>query len=774
MDIWLRMLLDPGSILSARPQTSPTRMGLARLLNGQFLDYVRSSDELNLPSLVGPPQPPSRGDRALLTALVANLKGEPVALEYYQNLLGTWTTHDGRRSLASVLASMHAADGGNSLVAVEFLRDAVGPSEIWSATLDLHLGVRLVELGDFESALDSTIRASDTINRFGPNSLITRYLGWIAASNRFHFSLLAGQNPSWERFAGQESPCVGEVQDLVRQGLAAYFEGNYLESYRDLRVQGFRYSAEDPVSSKLDAARLRAECIADWQLVGQVRKWSGRWQLLNALGRNDENPELGIELLRRGHDDEGLEVGLQYALQVGPLRALRNSGVELAERAWANIDLQSNLVELRGCAEVMPAPSADKAIIRLVDGWADLSRPSATAYMAHHVVDTIAALLVAASDSLHDSVARAFLLLSDRPNALELNAIGRALHVIDWPVVSAKVRSAWLEFAQRHLGETTDAGTVALEAAMTMARMDEEQWTPLVATRYSESRLPILGAMLFGFEHPMDQELLGQLTDQTVASVTEMVVSARQGTHGMGARLQAPVLLCQLHFQNPEIVAWSSITEFLYEGAISIDNKIPLIEALAQSGEQLSSEEKSDLKSNIGQVSQAVTPFSERLGALDAAVLRLRLSLDMVEEEELLSHLLRWSHSSIPELRLEAAKTGLAISDSATSDAIVVILVGLTSDSNPSVRLQAAFTLGSRPWRVSPSVETFTRNRLLEIMSETDSRGPIAVIQALRFQVREGRAVPPEFVNHVDQLARQHISALVRSAARELSIGMTD
>ncbi|HEX3840766.1 MAG TPA: hypothetical protein VHU85_08240 [Acidimicrobiales bacterium] len=766
MDLWLRLLLDPVSVIGSKAKSSPERRGIALLLDGQFLQYTRSAEELQLPSLVGPPPSTERGDRGLLAALVSTLRGEPDTQDRYDNLLKSWKKRDGRFALASVLASMHAAEGGNSSEAAAILDRARPPSSSWSVALDLHLGIRWVELDLPKAGLDATRRAIHAIDKAGPRAEVSGLLAWTAYSNEFHFAFMMGEPARRDHNDMPTSSAISEIDLRLRQGLAAYLDGNYSESFRDIRTRFMSFSAEDPVSSKLDAALLRAECLADWQLLAGVRRWSGRWQLLNALGREGSNPEQGFELLRRAHDNEGLERGMRFAQQVGPLRAIRNTGTMAVRSNWSDVDRESSLIEVRESADVLTTETAGEAIVRLTSNWVQLSKPLRTTYVAHRVIETIAALLVSADPEYHNLVSRFYLgLVLNESGGLELQTIARSLHSIDWSLVSDDVRRGWLEFTTEYLGARSDQGMVAFEAVVSVSAVDESNWIPLVEQRYRDTNQVDLAAILLGSKTSIPADVVTTFVEQVLASVSDVATSARQGSHGIGARVHLPTLLCQLHFEYPELVPWARVADFLYEPSVSVDDKRPVVEALARSISRLTPEERGALIANRGPMSIAVAPFGDGSVELDGALFRLFGALGQIEDGEVLSQMLLWSGSADALHRMEAANSVLFIDPSRVSDALAVLIIGLTRDTNPPVRLQAAYGLASKDWGVSQTVRSTVNGQLLKLMAETDSRVPLAIMDALAAQARLGHDVPEGLLNHASLLASEHLSAVVRAAA---------
>ena len=274
MDLWLRLLVDPGSILASRSEYSTERVGLALLLDGEFLQYTRTAAENRLPSLVGPPAKREDGDRALLAALVAILRADLEVGNLFSKLLDPADNTASRAALAGVLASIDAGGRRDSVEALRILERIRPPTRGWEIVIKLHQGVRLAEI-DRPQDRSRKLReqAIQLIDQKGRRSGVNRYLAWTAHSNQFHFAFMSGQLQQPELEAPLGSEAISDVDQNVRQALAAYLDGNFLESFRDIRVRSMSFSAEDPVTSRLDAAVLRAECLADWQLLSSVRRW---------------------------------------------------------------------------------------------------------------------------------------------------------------------------------------------------------------------------------------------------------------------------------------------------------------------------------------------------------------------------------------------------------------------------------------------------------------------------------------------------------------------
>src|SRR5580698_5258919 len=112
MDNWLKVFMDPGSVAQQSEPTQLEQFGMALLLDGQFLRYVRSSDQMEMPALVGPPSSFSKGTFRLLSAFVADLRGDADAAERYDDLLARWRTGHAKRTIASILASIQSAGVG--------------------------------------------------------------------------------------------------------------------------------------------------------------------------------------------------------------------------------------------------------------------------------------------------------------------------------------------------------------------------------------------------------------------------------------------------------------------------------------------------------------------------------------------------------------------------------------------------------------------------------------------------------------------------------------
>lgn len=719
---------------------------------------------------MGKPDTRRSGDRGLLAALVASVRGDVNASSQYERLLRTWRRTDGRRALTAVLASRQFAAEGDSARAVEVLDLSFTISDAWTVMLALHRGVRLADGGDPTAGLEVTLEADERLTNATHLSEEGEDLAWIIRGNLMHLrrqSLHEWPTPTHELLRRPEP--ITEIEDRIGAGLGAFFDGNFETALRSFESRSVTFRSQDPVTAELDGARLRSECLADLELLRRTQRLAGRWHLLNSLGRPDGNPEPGFELLRQAKDRAGLESALRHARRVGPLRALRTVGTVALGRRWTPSDLTMNLVVIRESADVLPTTTVDNGVARVLGEWDSLLALAGKSQVRHEVIETLGALATSASQSQQTEVSATLLRIASGPaNHVDLSSVANALRSIDWRAVDPQVREGWRTLAGQQLGVPTALGSVAYQAAATASQVDTEAWISLISERYLTTRQPLLGALLEYKDWPIDKDIVSLILLDAVGLVRSIIDNAHTGSYGFGRQMDAPTLLASLFFRTGERRAWDLVLELLLDSRVSSDDKEPTIDYLARNADRLDNRERSELLEGGNALLGFLDPFFGGRAGIEGAVFRLRLATGSVEDYTAISHLAAWCASGDPAYRLEAAKSILFFQPAEVGNLLAILLHGLVRDTEPSVSSQALYALAEKDWTSQESLKAVSSSLLVEMMKETDGRRPLGVLEGLHYRLANKGSIDSNLRSNTALLASNHLSSRVRRSAQRV------
>jgi hypothetical protein len=758
---WLEPVLDPSGLLQKSRGRSvfDLRTAAALLLDGRALEYLRAQDESGLPSFGKLAGEQESLEFRFVATIGAQLAGHPDAASSYRDIASSAPSLD-LRSAAAVLAAIAFSDQSELGKAVEtlltFKHEATG---VEAVLLNVHLGVRHAEMGDMESALEATEIALDLGKILGRGRQWVDTLVRVAELNEFSFRVSSGNLPQSNRIPARDrSRILSHVDDLLSGGLRQFFDQRYEATFTNPYEQSVRWTAEDPVGSRINGALLRAECLGEWMSLRDVRRLAGRYQVTSAAGTVERQPESGFHLLRRANDIQGLRTAIELYRRRGPLSALRNVGEQIARVRWSRPELQSNLALLAGTADFLSEATATSAVSRILE-----SVPDSAPWDAF---SSLPPLLKVATTSSQELVAVQLRdLVGQQLHSVTADAVSRVLGSIRWRDVSDVLRNSWLEYCSNALmveGSVQMASSALIglsDASLEAAQSLAVEWFSRAPSLFSAGVLAQLNVA-----PPV--QLASVLSDLLQSALVSIREDAATGRYAMGQFNVAAISVWLLVHRPDDVSLWRELLQFLKDPRVTVEDKAGALDALAGSISAVPTDAATELESIVRVAEAASIPLFGNEEQFLGAMLRLGIGLRCLSSEEAVGRLLSLAGGD-PIGRVEAARSITRSFEVIPNDVLLAIALSLTQDPDVDVRAFGAQVLPSLRANASPQLAWLVDQRMLTLLQDPGALVTAGACAGLAHAKPEGLTFSSELETALRELRESHPSATVRARAGE-------
>jgi hypothetical protein len=763
---WLEVLLDPGALLRRvqRESDLPAPVGLALLLEGEFVPYRSVAHRQGWPDLEGGSTPQTDPGKRLLSAVILHLSGSGDAEAAYRRL--TRVRESEIVTLALLLLAYLYSDTGRPQKAIKLLRQALPkhPAPLEETLLRLQLGMRLAEESDAHAAVTEAKLASRVASQVKPASW-RKALRTIALHNLFAYDWRSGVT----RRSPFSLPPRGEASLLMRpsilyaEGLSKYLGSTFERSLADPYTRSIRFQAVDPVETPLRGALNRAELVGDWNDVRQARTLLGRYLVLSRLGTPNGVPAAAIELLRRAGDADGVRAAAATVGRMGPLGQLRLVTQALVERG----DL--------GAGEAI-------ASLRLLRIGADLLEPTTVATAAAQLMadpaffqaqwaespDALAMLLgLAPAATQTEAALFTRSLIEANPDGPLVQGLAAVVAAIRWSDVDESERTRWLQLVREVFGTATQTHFVALRALLALATTNAADVESLLRMRFdAHPDVETLALVFDAFPQPPTWARTSAWP-LISARLREAREQASRGSYGFGMIDVANLALAALQGRSNS-QGWNDLVDFLLDPAVSMSSKTTALENLARPDVRLPVDVRRRLQSGL----PAIAAFDDQLGvspeAFRGAVLKLSAKTRAGARDELLVALLRLAGEPSAVSRIVAAGCLAAVQPRVGASVATTLALTLAHDPNHDVRGAAGRALAQLAGDGDETLDRARRGRLLTLLTDPGTVVPYGVLAGLYETTRTTSKLDGELRAAVESLEKQHPSRRVREAARSV------
>jgi hypothetical protein len=760
----LALLLDP-NIVPGLDARTPQTTAIASLFDGRLDRYDAAAAAAGLPRL-GDFEANKQFDglNHLLQLTFHLFIGKPEAAT------GLWRlAREGLdaavRPAAAVLASVALADAGRSDLALEVLmgRTERAGSALEEAALNLHIGIRRAELGQFEPARQATRLSLSIAQRSSRPPLES--LRIVAEHNVVAFEGILGTYPDQSPRSRSLAPTLSRVDALSADGLSSFLDAQYDAAFQDPLSRSLVFRNEDPIEGQLARALFRSECLGDWYSCLRLRKSLGRYYL---LGGADDSQRLarGLNLLRRAQDHVGLTKGAKAIRASGPIEALQASSVGLVGAAWSPLQTRANLALITHSAFAFDRPASAAIFDQLLDSMPSLlNLIPGVGWVTTEAIDALTAALETAPRESHLRAFDQILDLAQRPSDPLLHqSIPSALHALDWDVLDRKRRSQWLAFAKVTIGSTSDTTFVGIAAAEELIRSGSRSMKSALLTTFDLSGSLLIGRVILGLGLDLDIVRRQRLSALVVEETDRLRSRARSGEYSMGG-MSVGWMLGKLGFAYHDEASRIAAIELAKDGNVPIDERVPILNLIAQYPNNLNSRERQRLRTGLDLVAPG-WPILGSIFELKAARLRLFGALGSISGPQALAELLELAASGTIEGRMEAARCLVSLEGIVEVPSLASIGLLLSRDREALVRGLAAGALATIRWPSDFNSSELVMDRLRALAQE-----PGEIVPRLLWLGLASASKGEELDAGLQQLAQKaadgHPAVTVRRAAQQ-------
>lgn len=761
---WYEALIDPGQLLpqAQRDPTPPPQVGLALLLEGEFVFYRSLAERLKWPDIGAQPRKRADAGARLLSAVATHLTAGDEAEHLYRRL--TRVRNPEISTLAVLLLSFLYSDTGRPQESIKLLRRSVlaHESAIEQALLRLQLGLRLAEESDPSSAIAETELAVKAATRVRPTSW-GRALRTIGEHNLFAYEWRRGggtRSPFSLPLRGQ-SPVLLRSEILYSEGLSKYLTSTFERSLADPYRRTLRFQAVDPVETPLRGALIRSELLADWQEVRQARSLFGRYLVLSRLGTANGVPAAALELLRRAGDAEAVQAASTTIARMGPLAPLQLATQALVERADFGAGESSASLRLLAIgADVLDEAAVAKAARRLMSD-ANYFRTQ-WAYAPNALAELVAGAPVAVQTQASEFVRS---LSADESNEALVQGLAPVLAALRWHDVDPTERAHWLRFVEDWFGTSTHLHFLAVSALLGLARTDQGEVEALLRARFeTHPDVESLALIFDSFSTPpcWVRKRAWPIISEQLRGIRE---HANRGSYGMGMIDVANLAVAYLRTNRTNKSGWDELTDFLLDSKVGIGSKARAIEHLSRRDVRLPEQVRLRLQAGL----PTIAAFDEHFGAgpeaFRGAVLKLAAKVRSGAPDEILVGLLGLAGEPSAVSRMAAA--GALVATHARIGKGVATTLGLTlaHDASHDVRGAAARALAELATDEDETLNRARRSRLLTLLGDPGTVVPFGVLAGLYEAITASFKLDTSLRGPLVALTKQHPSRKVREAA---------
>jgi hypothetical protein len=759
----LTLLLDPHTV-PGLDRRSPQTTAIASLFDGRLDRYDAAAPSAGLPRLKELESDLQPDGLQLLLQLTFRLFiGHPEAAT------GLWRQAReepdvGVRPVSIVLASVALADAGRPDLALDVLEDRTerAGSALEEAVLNLHIGVRRAELGEFDAAVQAARLAVSLTQRQSRTPM--EGLRIVAEYNAVAFEAILGSFGDQSPRSRSLSPTLGRVDALSADGLASFLDDQYDRAFLDPLARSLTLRSEDPVEAPLARALFRAECLADWNSCLRLRKSLGRYYLLRGA-EDSQRLARGLNLLRRAHDAVGLTKAAKAIRASGPIEALQSSAVGLAGATWSPLQTRANLALISQSAFAFDRPISAAIFERLLEAIPTfLSIVPGVGWVQAEALSALTAVLQSAPRESHVRAFDQLLSLAQRPSDPLLHqSIPSSLHALDWGVLDRKRRSQWLAYAKANIVSNSDTVFVAIAAAEELIRAGSRSMKTALLSAFDASESLLIGHVVLSLGLDLDSSRRLRLSTLLVERAEGIRTRARSGEYAMGAA-SVGWMLSTLGFGYGDRPSRVAAIELAGDGSVPIYERVPVLNLITQQYSRVSTRERQQLKKL-----RPITPAWPLLGSpleWRAARLRLFCALGSIAGSEALAEVLELATSGTTEGRIEAARSLVSLEGIVDVPSLASIGLLLSRDQEATVRGLAAGALARMSWPADFNSIQLVNDRLRNMAQEPGEIVPRLLWLGVA-SASKGHVLDEGLRELAEETATGHQAISVRRAAQQ-------
>lgn len=669
---------------------------------------------------------------------------------------------DGEETAAAVIAAVQLADVGRGPAACDVLRDALARSSDDPlgdrAALNVQLGLRCAELGEWDEAIERTAAVIEICDEAGfeQSSVVAeRVLLYVATQNLDLYNQYGRGVFTFAR-NGPRRTFPDLITASIAEGLNVWMDKDFEAAFADPNSRSVTFASGDRSERAFLGAVVRSELVGSWRWRRLSRRALGRHSLRSVVGQSRGEVATGIATLIEAEDSKGLALASRHFRRYGPLSGVAEVAASLvAEQPWGSTRVASSIAVLREAAELLTEESALRLATRMANEFEELRRPTPMTNLTSDILSLLAQVARHwRAEDTQTTIADAVLRwLRQSDDALLQQRSASVVRAVDWTAVHEETVANWREHALAHLdGDTGYPSRAFLEAAPDSGELAR------AALREAFRRTGDLGLgivlLQVGGMDPADSD---RLVEEAAEWVHDRSAEARRGVFGMYSHDNVLVLaIAALHGVTG---AWAPLIEFLGDTAVPLIYKEQTLRYLRDRADDLQDDWRDEIATSGAALGTgADVLFPAPTSSVDAASLRLitgGLSADQARAE-----VVRAATSGDASERAAAVRMLVDAREVVGSDATIMTLLLLTRDRHPEVRGEAGRYLSRVAHDADPDLGT--RARLLEMLREPGTFVPSAVL----FGIHEEGLRFAELVGPCTALAEEHLSVEVRSLAK--------
>jgi len=768
---------------------------LALIVSSRFWEYdtYRRTDE-SLPQVLGAGPTADlpmwrlvqSSGRALLTGSLR------IGVEELRQLSGEANIPEEMRAIAAVIASIGFADLEEPVKGAELcdsLLRQVGSSvpPLTAAVLAQQASLRYAESERYGEATALGIDARELLARvtsdkdFGlqlraghpdsPEAVVSKIVYGLTIAVEDNASAFAQMTDDSFRFPSRSQRAQSQFwleksSDLGSMG-ELYLQEGFERQIRDptLLIRPTVIGNEDTIGRLLHSHTVGCEVTGHWHQTRDAYALLGRERLL----RHDKTTgnwsrDQGLSLLRRSGNVSLLEQALRLVHAEGPLGILAES-VTRAGAAAQNLPSRIGLASLRAGGDLLSEGEVDRIIHSLLDQDLDrLGREPGGWYLATDPLwQTIASF--AARVSQPDYLSFQMRKAAESGDAMVLQRVADVASRLRWKDVSVVERDAWLAWSQSRLqGDSERLSTTVLGALVSTS---PERSEDLLTSAFRRSPTPLLAATFVDLAAMGAREPLllhgSAIADMCTTNMESTRRSAAEGSFGFGG-VDLGLVAVALAIEMPRFAPWTSIVEFLTDRRVLDAQKASMLDLLADQLGHLPSEPIEKLLIDRSALtSTAVDTFM--ISRPTASVLRFLCAAGAIDAAGSIEELGQWARSSDPSGRSEAAESAVYVSQVASAEAVIPLLLGMSGDPAVVVRAAAGRSLAALAEDPPVNLREPVVSRLRQMLGADGFSEPVAVIHGLNRAFSIGADLPDSLIAALSTLQHEHISPTLRGMA---------
>ena len=767
MSRWLDVVFRPDRMsreLRERERTALTATSV--LLSADLRAYLHLARDTEWPSIESAGSSPSayRLPATLLLHLTAGV--DPALFE--QIALDT-ERDSGERVLAAALAAASYADSWMLPKAIQLLDELVanaGFTGLSLAYLRTHVGLRAMEAGNWERALDSSSLARKILLEESRGGAIRDALWEVNQLNDF-WSKQLGLGQIDERGGFYRMRHRVRVAELTAEALEDDLQRSF-DARFSTRTHTISFGGTDSSEQGLRGALLRSELLADFGQIIDARKNLGKYLLLSAAGIDERPSAAGFALLFRAREADALARAAGEYVHQGPIEPVMEFSSQLANVDWPPMVIEASLKFLEQAADVLDRRRVDSLLTRLCESYPTLTRPTAFHRAESEALSAITEVTRVAAPSLQSIAARFGLSLArSTSDELTLQSLRSLPDAIDWTKQPTAMVDEWIEFIQVALNESGGKKLFAEAALFELLSVRAEQLLDILRKSQPNSTTIATAALVGDF--------VDRLTDgEASAAATELASvlrrtrdAAAKGSFSMGSTYDAPAILAALVIRRPDLEGyWRDVVDYACDAAVIRADKVGILRVLADQFKRIPNGVVESLRQRFGTIRAADAKEFFPSGGFESVWLRLGSLLVALDGSQTLQELLKLASNSVTSRRQEAANAAGFVG-AADESAILALLLLLSRDSDSLVRATATRALLGHEWSGSDQKE-LVWTRVIELLSEPGRTPTVGVVRGLLDGVASSEEIPPTIADRVHGLAQNHHSWLVRITAQKL------